>query len=230
MHQPSISVIIPTFNCSRYIEDAVESVLSQTCRPFEVIVCRRWIDDDTSSRLRKYGDRLQVVTQENQGSSKARNVGLERCRGDYVAFLDADDLWRPAKLEWQIACFRELATSGWYSPIFPRSARMEKSSPRITSKALSGLPGVRYHAPGNIPGCAPDSRDGSGLRTCRPSVLVSAQRFVDLCKGNFILPEHDALPPDPHREDRPPVQRNVPVRHRSGFPLAVRVAPSGCLP
>jgi glycosyltransferase involved in cell wall biosynthesis len=95
-----ISVVIPTYNASRFIESAIQSVLNQTYRNFEVIIVDDCSSDDTAEKLLKYRDRIQYLRHEkNQGAAVARNTGVEKCRGEMVAFLDGDDKWVPEKLE-----------------------------------------------------------------------------------------------------------------------------------
>lgn len=100
---PTISIIIPAYNAEDYIRDAVDSALAQTHRDREVIVVDDSSTDDTPLILKSYGDRIVVHRQPNAGVSGARNTGVERSSGDWVAFLDADDVWRPTKLEAQLA-------------------------------------------------------------------------------------------------------------------------------
>lgn len=188
MHHPLVSVVIPTFNCGRYIEDAVESVLNQTCRSFEIIVVDDGSTDNTAIKLRKYGDRVQVVTQENQGSSKARNVGLEFSRGDYVAFLDADDRWRPEKLEWQLACFRELGDVGM---VFTDFSAIDPDGDVVATSYLKRAFGVFREYGIELPVIFKDSRriPGTGPASDAAGLLSHfGAAFPELCKGNFILP------------------------------------------
>jgi glycosyltransferase involved in cell wall biosynthesis len=98
----TVSVVIPTFNHSRYVTEAVESALNQTLRPLEVIVVDDGSTDDTRDRLAPYLGRIQYVHQENAGPSAARNNGIRHARGTWIAVLDADDLWHPRKLEVQL--------------------------------------------------------------------------------------------------------------------------------
>jgi glycosyltransferase involved in cell wall biosynthesis len=115
MTRPSIpvSVVIPCFRCGRTIVRAVESVVSQTARPLEILLVDDASDDDTPSVLAelesKYGrDGLRVLRLErNGGPSLARNAGWNAARGEYVAFLDADDSWHPRKLAIQYAYMRD---------------------------------------------------------------------------------------------------------------------------
>jgi len=99
-----VSVIIPTYNRREYVQEAIDSVLAQTYPHYEIIVVDDGSTDGTGDVLKaKYGDRIRYVWQENQGESAARNRGIEMARGEYIAFLDSDDLWMPEKLEKQVA-------------------------------------------------------------------------------------------------------------------------------
>lgn len=103
MSKPLVSVIIPAWNAGPYIGETVESVLRQTHRPWELIVVDDGSTDDTVERLAPYQDSLRLIRSRHGGSAAARNAGLDAASGDYVAFLDADDLWHPTKLEVQLA-------------------------------------------------------------------------------------------------------------------------------
>jgi glycosyltransferase involved in cell wall biosynthesis len=98
----TVSVIIPTYNCGRLIEEALESVWAQTYVPVEVIIVDDGSTDDTVERLQRYGSRIKLLRQTNAGPSIARNRGARMACGDILAFLDADDLWLPRKLELQV--------------------------------------------------------------------------------------------------------------------------------
>lgn len=106
MSNPLISVIIPTFNYAHYIHEALQSVLRQAHSPLEIIIVDDGSTDDTAELLTAYQDRVLYVRQENRGTGAARNTGILRSRGDYLAFLDADDVWIPEKLNLQMQCFR----------------------------------------------------------------------------------------------------------------------------
>ncbi len=102
---PRVSVIIPTYNRGWILEEAVDSVLAQTYTDFELIVVDDGSTDDTRALLQPYGQRIAYVHQDNQGVSAARNTGLRLARGELIALLDSDDLWKPAKLARQVAFF-----------------------------------------------------------------------------------------------------------------------------
>src|SRR5439155_21201671 len=95
----------PTFNCGHLVTQAVESVLAQTVRVAEVIVVDDGSTDNTAERLRPFLGRVRYVRQENAGVSAARNAGVGLAGGDFVAFLDADALWHPRKVELQLQVF-----------------------------------------------------------------------------------------------------------------------------
>ncbi len=100
---PEVSVVIPTYNRKEMVQEAVESVLSQTYQDFELIVVDDGSEDGTGEVLReKFGERIIYLYQKNQGVSRARNRGIELSRGKYIAFLDSDDLWLKKKLERQV--------------------------------------------------------------------------------------------------------------------------------
>jgi glycosyltransferase involved in cell wall biosynthesis len=98
-----VSVIIPTYNRASMLREAVESVLAQSYRNFELIIVDDGSTDATARELGRYRDRLRVLTQARRGVAAARNAGVRIARGRYLAFLDSDDLWRPEKLEVQTA-------------------------------------------------------------------------------------------------------------------------------
>jgi glycosyltransferase involved in cell wall biosynthesis len=92
---PTFSVVIPTYNRCAYLKSTLESVWRQTFNEYEIIVVDDGSTDETASFLAELGDRVTVVTQPNLGPGSARNKGAENARGEYLAFLDSDDLWFP---------------------------------------------------------------------------------------------------------------------------------------
>lgn len=100
---PLVSVIIPAYNAAQFIEETLESVFRQTCTNMEVIVVDDGSTDDTKSRLQAYDSRIHYIWQPNSGVGAARNRGIHAASGEYLAFLDADDLWDPEKLRAQLA-------------------------------------------------------------------------------------------------------------------------------
>lgn len=101
---PRISVIVPTFNNGPFILETIQSILAQTLPPDEIIVVDDGSTDRTGEIVEAIQDpRLRYVYQENAGVSVARNTGLSLSTGEYIAFIDADDRWRPRMLERQVA-------------------------------------------------------------------------------------------------------------------------------
>ncbi len=102
----SVSVIIPTYNRAKVLKKAIDSVLNQTFKDFELIVIDDGSTDETLEILKDYQDRLKSVTIPHGGVSAARNRGIEEAEGDFIAFLDSDDYWLPEKLAIQTDFFR----------------------------------------------------------------------------------------------------------------------------
>jgi GT2 family glycosyltransferase len=100
---PVVSVVIPTFNRWPFVGEAVESVFAQSYSDFELIVVDDGSTDETQKELAKFRSRLRLFVKAREGVAAARNFGVRRAVGRYVAFLDSDDLWRPKKLEMQTA-------------------------------------------------------------------------------------------------------------------------------
>ncbi|MBE9214636.1 glycosyltransferase family 2 protein [Plectonema cf. radiosum LEGE 06105] len=110
---PCCSIIIPAYNAMNYLPQTLESVLKQTFTDFEVLI----INDGSSDNIVEWfynivDSRVKLISQENQGVSAARNIGIKNSKADYIAFIDADDLWEPTKLEKQLQCFKDNPSVG----------------------------------------------------------------------------------------------------------------------
>lgn len=105
--QRLVSVIIPNYNYARFVSKAVTSVENQTYKNIQIIVVDNGSTDNSLEVLRELGPRITLISQENQGQSGARNSGLAAAKGDFIAFLDADDTWLPTKIEKQLARFSD---------------------------------------------------------------------------------------------------------------------------
>jgi glycosyltransferase involved in cell wall biosynthesis len=103
MKSPKVSVIVPNYNYGKYIEQAIESVLSQTYKNIEIIVVDDGSTDNSLEVLERYRNKITLITQKNQGVSAARNNGVRASSGEYIAFLDPDDVWLPTKIEKQVS-------------------------------------------------------------------------------------------------------------------------------
>lgn len=136
-----MSVIIPTHNAGGFICQAVDSVLSQTYTDYEIIVVDDGSTDDTVQRLQGYREGLCVIRQDNQERSAARNTGIRHARGHYVAFLDADDYWAPAKLSKEIALLESNPSldvvCSWM-----RAFHGNQMLPRIAGSSFEGKEGL----------------------------------------------------------------------------------------
>ena len=107
-----VSIIIPIYNYGHFLAEAIDSVINQTYRPIEVIVVDDGSTDNTANIATSYPD-VQYIYQPNQGVSVARNTGISKARGKFIAFLDADDIWLPDKLKIQIRNLEENPDIGY---------------------------------------------------------------------------------------------------------------------
>jgi glycosyltransferase involved in cell wall biosynthesis len=123
---PSVSVVIATYNYGRFLAGAVESVLAQSFRDLEAIVVDDGSTDDTGKVIAPYlsDARIRYERTDHVGQPAAKNTGIRLARGKFIAFLDADDLWLPPKLEKQIALF-------WTNPalgvVYSRRSLMDEA-------------------------------------------------------------------------------------------------------
>ncbi len=100
--QSLVSAIIPCYNSAKYLPEAIESVLKQTYKHIEIIIVNDGSTDDTDDIVNPYLDRIKYIKQANAGPAAARNKGISHANGEYIAFLDADDLWCADKIQKQI--------------------------------------------------------------------------------------------------------------------------------
>ena len=110
---PIVTVVTAAYNAARWIDATLESVLAQTYRWFEYVVVDDGSTDDTPQHLARFGDAVRVLRIPNSGAAAARNAGIRAARGQYIAFLDHDDLWEPDKLEQQMALHEADPALAW---------------------------------------------------------------------------------------------------------------------
>jgi glycosyltransferase involved in cell wall biosynthesis len=110
---PLVSVVVTTYNQAEYIEGTLKSVFAQTYKPYEVVVVDDGSTDDTPARIALFNDRIIYIRQNNQGVAGSRNTGIRKAKGEFIAFLDGDDLWEPEKLSVQVAAARSHPNSGF---------------------------------------------------------------------------------------------------------------------
>ncbi len=117
--RPTVSVIMPTYNYGRYVGGAIESVLAQSHRPIEIVVADDGSTDDTAERVASFGSEpaegvsLTYLKLEKSGVGKARNTAIDASTGPLLAFLDADDLWLPGKLDAQLDAMEREPDAGF---------------------------------------------------------------------------------------------------------------------
>jgi glycosyltransferase involved in cell wall biosynthesis len=121
-----VSVIIPAFNCGRFLSETLESVFAQSFRDYEIVVVNDGSTDETEEVIRPYQSRLIYIVQPNKGLPAALNAGLKLAKGELIAILDADDIWHPDKLKEQVQlldkhpqvglCFTNYTTFGGSEP------------------------------------------------------------------------------------------------------------------
>lgn len=99
---PKVSVVIPLYNREKYIAETIESVLLQTFKDFEIIIIDDGSTDNSLKNLEPFKEKVKLITQINSERAVSRNNGVKNSTGEYIAFLDSDDIWLPNKLEKQI--------------------------------------------------------------------------------------------------------------------------------
>lgn len=133
----TISTIIPSYNSREYIKHCVDSVLDQTIKSFEVIVVDDGSTDKTKEILTEYisQNKITYIKKENKGPASARNLGIKNANGDYIAFLDADDIWEKTKLQKQLQISENENTdvihTGRY---FIGEEKLEKASEKLNTE------------------------------------------------------------------------------------------------
>jgi glycosyltransferase involved in cell wall biosynthesis len=131
-----VSTIIPTYNRANLITEALDSVLAQTFPNVEVIVVDDGSTDATSEVLARYGGRIRVIYQRNAGPAAARNRGIAAANGEFIAFLDSDDLWLPEKLERQVNLLERLGNG---VPCCLSNIRLSYENRELTSFEIAWL-------------------------------------------------------------------------------------------
>lgn len=105
VNYPCVSIIVPTYNCAQFLSEALDSILTQQYPNIEVIVVDDGSNDDSADIADGFGSPVKVIRQKNQGPAAARNRGVRESSGEYLAFLDGDDVWLPGKLFAQMEYF-----------------------------------------------------------------------------------------------------------------------------
>lgn len=192
MQSELVSVIMPAYNSEKYVVDSIHSVLVQTYEIWELIVVDDGSTDDTKVVVQQFSDdRIVYVYQQNAGVAVARNNGISRARGRYIAFLDSDDLWLPNKLSKQLAFMREnnyAFTYTWYQQFYSDENRVNRL---VIAKASVDYCNLLK---GNDIGCLTVMIDRSLIRrvfmpSCRHEDYVTWLNILKKGHKAYSLPE-----------------------------------------
>jgi glycosyltransferase involved in cell wall biosynthesis len=192
---PKFSAIIPTYNRGYILEKSINSVLAQTCTDYELIVVDDGSTDHTSQLVRSIleggrpgTERIRYLRQEQQGKSAALNHGLRNAAGEWIAFLDSDDLWLPDKLEWQLRALRQFENCDacFTDAQYTNNPQLDITAFRRAGRRHEGVLGVISDALDFVI----NEPHGIHIQT----VVVRAQRMRDV--GGFdphlrVLEDHD---------------------------------------
>lgn len=138
-----VSVIMPAYNVAEYIVESIESVLAQTYTNVELLIIDDGSTDETLDLVQRYGDQVRLISQANAGAAAARNNGAENAKGEWLAFLDSDDIWEADKLERQMGLVDRFEWSCTDSYFFGHnhdgSVRSSDVSPHTSGEVLPTL-------------------------------------------------------------------------------------------
>lgn len=143
LKHPLVSVIIPFYERIDWLKEAIESVLAQTYKNIEIIVINDGSKENIDSLLEEYGNKIKYIYKKNGGPATARNLGIEKSTGDYIAFLDSDDLWLPKKTELQIEVM-EKSNAVWAHTAYETFDADKNNYPTIETKNIDTFNGNIY--------------------------------------------------------------------------------------
>jgi glycosyltransferase involved in cell wall biosynthesis len=183
-HMSLFSVVIPTYNRAALLQKALQSVLAQDCQDFEIIVIDDGSTDATLQVLQSFGDKLRLFRQGNQGPGAARNLGAKYSRGEYIAFLDSDDLWFP----WTLATYAKIIEEKARPTLIAGTLRYFHDEGELS--ALSLQPVVLD----NFPDYYAAGRRGLYCGTCQMVVRRDAILGIGgFAEGNINAEDHDLV-------------------------------------
>jgi glycosyltransferase involved in cell wall biosynthesis len=136
--EPGVAVVIPTYNCASTLGRAIDSVLAQTWSDYRIFVADDGSTDATEALVQQYEDRITYVRQAHAGAAVARNLGISLSASRYVAFLDADDMWLPDKLERQVAFLESHPGAGVVCSDFSTDGRAYSAQPGVAAIPACG--------------------------------------------------------------------------------------------
>jgi hypothetical protein len=152
--EPLFSIVIDNYNYAAYLRASLESALAQSWPHAEVIVVDDGSTDDSRAIIAEFGERVRPVLQSNGGQASAFNAGVAAARGEYIAFLDSDDVWYPDKVERVLAAFGRHPAAGWLR----HRLEVTDAALRPTGTAVPGIRGTRLRDPDPhefLEGCYP---------------------------------------------------------------------------
>lgn len=123
-----ISVVIPTYNASRFINQTIDSVIAQTFKDYEIIVVDDGSSDSTEEIVKSYGDKVRYIYQDNAGDGPARNTGIKAAKGEWIAFLDHDDQWLPDKLQQQSEFIETHPQLNWCATAYYQASGSQRAA------------------------------------------------------------------------------------------------------
>jgi len=142
--EPLISCVVPVFNGEHFLAEALDSILGQSYPNREIVVADDGSSDGTAAVLHRYAARVRVVRQLTAGPAATRNLGLRAATGEFIAFLDADDLWHPEKLTLQMETFRvkpDLEACVTHAQMFWESSLAEEAEQFRDHPRAAAIPG-----------------------------------------------------------------------------------------
>ena len=213
---PLVSVVIGAYDAERYLGEAIDSVLAQTHRPLELIVVDDGSTDGTAAVAESYGEPVRCIRQENGGMAASRNRAIPETRGEYLAFLDADDRFTPTKLADQLAVFAQQPD---LDIVFGHVS--EFLSPDLDDEARALLREPTHDSPWPTPNLMLVRRDAF-LRVGLFDTELKVGIGVDWCARANELGLHSAVPPVVVLERRLHAENNG-IRRRDARPQYLHV-------
>jgi len=173
---PKVSIVIPSYNCARFLGEAVQSALRQTYRPLEVIVLDDGSTDDTRDVLKPFEDGIRYIYQDNGGLAAARNAGIAAAAGELTALLDADDTCHPERIERQVELLVRRSDVGFVA-----------TAARLTD--IDGHPTGRTWGPRVVPGGDENGAvPGESLEDIPGAYLLGERALLDYLRMGFFAP------------------------------------------
>jgi teichuronic acid biosynthesis glycosyltransferase TuaG len=178
MIDPQVSVIMPAYNAQRYIGESIESVIGQTWQNWELIIVDDGSHDRTANIVQQYqsnDNRIKYFYQENSGQGKAKNTGIRHSKGDYIAFLDSDDLWLKEKLEISVDAIK----SGNFALIFTDCYILKNGEKNISGLGTMGVSSDIYEGRSGILTFLYSNRIPNLTVLIKRKAMIEAGEFID---------------------------------------------------